>query len=331
MKDAKLKSFLLGSVMVGGLAVGATGCSQQEQDNDDSKVKTEVGSAKPQEDTYGNVALFEDSRSDIKFALAFVENYYPYIYWCGEAWTTGYGLTVLYNANGTYNRVTKNTKVPTIDEADVFKGRYLTHEILPDIQNYVTVPMDENTLIAACALRYCIGRKNFRQSEFLKQLNAGKTGAELATTLTGWRQQQGVLNRMYFFAALMAGEIEYSDLLNLRAEGCYNLEPEDIVVYRKGQPKCDKCGFYEWDFSKIQKNLEKAKQPRTVPLSLGGGKRVSVECKPVQEIVPDYIWQEVNDRKEHNNKTIWIVGLLVGAAAVRYGRKKYLTYKQKHR
>ena len=81
MKDTKLRNFLLGSILVGGLATGVAGRSQKGQDKDDyDKVKTEVGSAKPQEDTYGNVALFESSRSDIKFALAFVENYYPYIY-----------------------------------------------------------------------------------------------------------------------------------------------------------------------------------------------------------------------------------------------------------
>ncbi len=340
MKDTKLRNFLLGSILVGGLATGVAGCSQKGQDkDDDDKVKTEVGSAKPQEDTYGNVALFESSRSDIKFALAFVENYYPYIYWCGEAWTTGHGLTVLYNANGTYNKVTRNTQVPTLDESDVFKGRYLTREVLPDIKNCVTVSMDENTLLAACALRYCIGSSNFKKSAFLRDLNAGKTGSALAKTLTGWRQQDGVPNRMYFFAALMCGEIDYADLLDLRAEGCYNLKYTDMFVYRKGQPKSDKQGFYEWDFSKIKENLQKAKDPRTVCLNLGKKKgHVKVECKPVKEIVPEYIWQEVNDKvaREKRKNTAKTVGFIaLGAlglgAAIAYKRKQQLMQRQRHR
>ncbi|MFQ6739642.1 MAG: glycoside hydrolase family protein [Alphaproteobacteria bacterium] len=332
MKDTKLRNFLLGSILVGGLATGVAGCSQKGQGKDDNNtIKTEAGSAKPQKDTYGNVALFENSRSDIKFALAFVENYYPYIYWCGEAWTTGHGLTVLYNSNGTYNKVTKNTKVPTLEESDVFKGRYLTYEILPDIKNCITVPMDENTLIAACALRYCIGGANFKKSAFLKQLNAGKTGGALAKTLTGWRQQAGVPNRMYFFAALMCDEIKYADLLDLCAEGCYNLTYKDMFVYRNGQPKCDRKGFYEWDFSNIKENLHKAKQPRIVSLNLGKKKgHVKVKCEPVKEIVPEYIWQEVNDlaaREKHKNtsKTVGLIALgALGYGAYLYRRKKYM-------
>ena len=237
--------------------------------------------------------------------MAFVENYYPYIYWCGEAWTAGHGLTILYNADGTYKKVNKNTPVPTIKESDVYKGRYLTREILPDVIKYVKVPMDENTLIAACVLRYCIGGQNFRKSAFLKQLNAGKKGKELSKTLTGWRQQEGVLNRCYFFAALMEGKIEYNDLLYLRAEGCYNLLYKDTVVYVNGKPKCDKNGFYEWDFSNISANLEKAKMPRTASLKFERGrkgKRVKVECKLVKEIVPDYIWQEVSSSVNQTQK-----------------------------
>lgn len=338
MKDTKLRNFLLGSILVGGLATGVAGCSQKGQDkDDDDKVKTEVGSAKPQEDTYGNVALFESSRSDIKFALAFVENYYPYIYWCGETWTTGHGLTVLYNANGTYNKVTRNTQVPTLEESDVFKGRYLTREVLPDIKNCVTVPMDENTLLAACALRYYIGSSNFKKSAFLRDLNAGKTGVMLANTLTGWRQQDGMPNRMYFFAALMCGAIDYADLLDLRAEGCYNLKYKDMFVYRNGQPKIDKQGFYEWDFSKVRENLKKAKQPRTVCLNLGKKKgRVKVDCKPVKEIVPEYIWQEVNDKvtrekRKNTSKTVGLItlGALGLGAAIAYKRKRQLM--QRHR
>lgn len=353
MNKTNIKKFLLGSILVGGLTSGLSGCATKEQDNDDdNQEKTEVVSTKPQNDPHGNVALFEQSRSEIKFALAFVENYYPHIYWCGEAWTAGHGLTILYNADGTYKKVTQNTKVPTLEESDKFKGRYLTHEILPDIKKHIKVPMDKNTLIAACALRYCIGGKNFRKSSFVKQLNAGVTGAELAKTLTGWRKQDGIPNRMYFFAALMAGTIDFSDLLHLRAEGCYNLSHKDIFVYSDKKPKCDKNNYYEWDFSKIQSNIEKAKQPRNVTLNLSNGKKTVITCKPVKDIVPEYIWQEVSNgnascpqfteantttpEKENScnpfgSMALGALGGALGTAAAIYGRKKYLTQKQKRR
>jgi tetratricopeptide (TPR) repeat protein len=305
---AKLKKLLfVGGIA--GLSLGSVSCSSDKENQDDSQgTKTEVQVSDADKVVQDNVALFEASRSDIKFALAFVENYYPYIYWCGEAWTTGHGLTVLYNADGTYKKVTKNTSVPSITESDVFKGRYLTHEVLPDIKNCIKVPMDEPTLIAACVLRYCIGHNNFKKSQFVKQLNAGKTGAELAKTLTGWRKQEGVPNRCYFFAAIMAGKMQFSDLLDLRAEGCYNLTWKDIFVYGKnGEPKVDKNGFCEWNFEKLPANLRKAKNPRVVPLNLGDKKQVRVNCCPTKEIVPDYIWQEVCEHCAGNKNTLLVI------------------------
>lgn len=294
----KFKKFLFGASLVGGLTVGASSCQNKDKDDKDTETaKTEVEIKNQEDDKYGNIALFEACRSDVKFALAFVENHYDYVYWCGEAWTTADGLTILYNADGSYKKVTKDTKVPNFDEADVYKGRYMTFEILPDIENCITVPMDKETLITACILRYCIGHTNFKNSSFVKQLNAGKNGADLAKTLTGWRQQQGVPNRLYFFAALMSGKMQYSDLLNLRAEGCYNLTWKDIFVYSENnKPKQDANGFYEWDFSNIINNLEKAKQPRQVKLKLEkvkDGKTVNIDCKLVKEIVPEYVLNDV--------------------------------------
>jgi len=289
----KTQQIILGTMLLGSLVA----CSPRE-DNGDQDEEQQSTESTVQNDQYGNIALFEASRSKIKFALAFVENYYPYIYWCGEAWTTGHGLTILYNADGSSKKVTQNTPIPTLEQSDVYKGRYLTHEILPDIKSCIKVPMDENTMITACVLRYCLGHSNFVKSQFVKQLNAGKKGAELAKTLTGWRKQEGVINRCYFFAALMSGKIQYSDLLDLRAEGCYNLVWQDMLVFRNGNPVQDADGFCTWDFSKIQANLQKAKNPRTVSLNLGRKRgRVKVDCKVVREIVPDYIWQEVSNGK----------------------------------
>lgn len=332
MKEANLRKFLLGSILTCGLTAGAHTCCAQKTEKDDEWHKTEIdSSAVQQKDIYGNTELFEKSRSKIKFALAFVENYYPYIYWCGEAWTTGHGLTVLYDTNGTYKSVTPSTQIPTLQESDMYEDRYLTYEVLQDIKNCVTVSMDESTLLAACVLRYCIGGPNFRVSEFLKQLNAGKTGVELAKTLTGWRQQAGVPNRCYFFAGLMVGAIEFEDLLDLRAEGCYALNYRDMFVHHKGRPKSDANGFYEWDFSKVQENLSKAKRPRTVCLKLGKKKGfVLVRCKLAQEIVSQSVWDDVNNRQvlpaEHKNTRPPIgpivLGVLGAGAALTYYRKK---------
>ncbi len=114
----------------------------------------------------------------------------------------------------------------------------------------------------------------------------------------------------------MAGEIEYSDLLDLRAEGCYNLEYEDMLVYESKEikkngtkktvkvVKQDADHFYEWDFSKVKNNLEKAKKPRTVRLNLGKGKTVAVECKLAKDIVPDYVWQDVSDGAKSSQECV---------------------------
>ena len=315
MKNFNVRDFLLGAALVGGLSLGLKHCGTGDKDAKEPADSTE----KRITDPYGNIELFENSRSDIKFALAFVENYYPYIYWCGEAWTTGHGLTVLYNADGTHTAVTPDTKVPTLEQSDVYKGRYLTFEVLKDVKTLVKVPMDENTLLAACVLRFCIGGKNFAKSSFLEQLNAGATGAELAKTLTGWRKQQGVPNRCYFFAAILAGKIDYSELLSLRAEGCYNLTWNDIFVYEKGEPKMDKNGFCEWDFSKLQTNLAKAKQPRTVGLNLGKTKgHINVKCERTKDIVPAYIWQEVSDNARRQANKNRMLSMNAANAAATY-------------
>lgn len=298
MNKSNLKKFMLGTVIVGGMMTALLHRDHQPSDEGDDQAppKKEIAPTKtPATDPYNNVALFNASRSHIKFALTFVENYYEYVYFCGKAWTTGSGLTILYNADGTSRKVTPKTKVPNISESDVFVGRYLTFETLSDIQKYVTVPMDQNTLLAVCVFRYCVGSKGFRKSLFLKKLNAGKTGAELAKTLTRWRQDKGVLKRCYFFAALLENKITFDDLLPLRTEGCYNLDLQDIVVHYKGKPKIDKNDFYEWDYSKLQKNLKKAKNHRATTLNLGNGKKVTVKCKLVKETVPDYIWQDVTN------------------------------------
>lgn len=288
-----------------GMLMGVPSCSTRDSESDDSEDdRTELvitGTDKSSVEKY-NTELFESLRSKIKFGLAFVENYYPYIYKDGGGTlTTGHGLTVLYEPNGTYKKVTKDTPVPSLSESDRYKGRYMTIEILKDIQKYVKVPMDENTMIATCVFRYCIGGKNFKQSEYLKQLNNGKTGAELTPYLTGFRQQKGVLKRLYFFAALMEGEIEFSDLLDLRTEGCYNIESWEGLV-----SNVDK-NFYSWNFQNIDNYLEIAKKERIVSTRVWDANaekfvKIRHECKLVKDIVPEYIYNEVSGKKLKKTK-----------------------------
>ena len=295
MNKSKIRDFLLGATLLGGLVGGGMAISKHSKNvkKDKEKAKTEIVSTptqKPEQydanDPYGNIAVFEGARNKIKFALAFVENYAPVAYDDGTGkWTVGYGLTILYNADGSSRSVKKGEKC-TIEQADVYKDRYLTHDILPDIKKYIKVPMDENTMIATCVFRYCIGGKNFRKSQYLQQLNAGTRGEDLAKYLTGYRAQRGLMNRNYFFAALMSGYLEYDELLDLRAEGCYNLLSADMARWNTKSKRyiVDKDKLAMWDFSYLPEKLEKAKRTRRSKIG---------ECKFVSEIIPEYVMQNL--------------------------------------
>ena len=82
---ANLKNILFGTALAGGLVFGAPACSSMNKEEKESnKQKTEAEATPVSQDTTvsgHNVALFDSCRSDIKFALALCENYYPYIYW----------------------------------------------------------------------------------------------------------------------------------------------------------------------------------------------------------------------------------------------------------
>ncbi len=295
MNKTKIKNFILGTTLIGGMVnFGAgviRGTRDKDKDKDDNNTEippiqsTDTASNNMNynvNDPYGNVALFESARSKIKFALAFVEGFSSTAYTDkkeGGTWTVGHGLTILYNDDGTHTRVTKTSKC-TLDESDVFKNRYLTNEILPDIQKCITVPIDENTLVATCVFRYCVGHSNFKKSTYLKNLNAGKSGADLARYLTGFRRQKGVLKRLYFFAAIMSDKLEFRDLLDLHAEGCYDLLLPDVVMCNsKDNILTDDEGMATWNFAALDNNLLRAQQ---------FGDR-----KFTKEIVPDYIWADV--------------------------------------
>ena len=354
MTDTRLRNFLFGTVLAGGLATGAASCNHKDvKEPEPEEPKTEIRKDTVQaqdtvrvqimpeinsDDPYGNIALFKATYSKIKFALALVENYYPYTYNDNKGkgtWTTGEGLTHLRDANGKVTKVTENTPAVTAIESDVYKGRFLTSGILPVIKK-VKKPMDENTLIAACVLGYCVGPSKLASSSFLKQVNVGANGAELTKYLTLYHKQGGVPKRLYFFAALIENQIQWADLLNLRAEGCYNLGWKDIFVYDTNNVIKTLPGkLYEWDYTNIKANLEKAKKKRSSTLYIKGGQKVTIECQLAREFVPDYVWFEVSsDVKETDaDKTEKIIDFTFARTSFWYAeqnniKQKYQTQKK---
>lgn len=289
-------------------------CSQKDKEpKDGEKSRTELTVSDFNSVSEYNAALFENCRSDIVFTLFFVENCYPYAYNDGTGhWTVADGLTKLFNEDGTsYVDVTSDTKPLTKEEAEIYTMRFLKFEIWPIIKN-INVPMDRNTMISTCTFGYCIGADGFKQSNYLKYLKAGKSGKDLGRALSGYRTPQGLLQRWYFLAALLSDKIEFDDLLNLRADGCYNLKTTDIVACRKDEKgnykkikgkygwiyevDSDKDGFCKWNFSHVDAQLKKAKEPMLpVKLSIKGGKTALVPRQLVKDIVPDYVWSEVSD------------------------------------
>ena len=327
---ANWKTLFYGTLMAGSVATGMSGCSNKDKEpKDNEKARTELTVSDFNSVSEYNAALFENCRSDIVFTLFFVENCYPYAYNDGTGhWTVADGLTKLFNEDGTsYVDVTSDTKPLTKEEAEIYTMRFLKFEIWPIIKN-INVPMDRNTMISTCTFGYCIGADGFKQSNYLKYLKAGKSGKDLGRALSGYRTPQGLLQRWYFLAALLSDKIEFDDLLNLRADGCYNLKTTDIVACRKDEKgnykkikskygwiyevDSDKDGFCKWNFSHVDAQLKKAKEPMLpVKLSIKGGKTALVPRQLVKDIVPDYVWMEVSDQsgKTLVRKPLYEVGI----------------------
>lgn len=293
----KVQKILIGTMFLSSLAA----CSPKEDGNGQNAEQptTEVAQADP----YGNIALFEASRRKIKFSLAFVENFYDFTYYCGK-WAKGYGITVVYDENGKERDVCPG-ETCTMASANIDMDRYLTYSCLKSIREDVKVPLDENTLLTACVIQYCIGPTCFRNSSFLKALNNGAKGKDLVKWLTLYRNDPGVVKRCYFFAAMVCGKMEFPDLLDVCAGGCYNLWQSDILqcqtIGRTDNIKnikkdADDCGI--WNFDNLQQNLATVKKPSTeyVTIAIEPQKKTKKrECQFVRDIVPDSIWNDVSN------------------------------------
>lgn len=259
-------------------------------------------------DPLGHVRMFSRCHDAIKTSLAFAENFADKAFKDGVGVPTiGYGCTYYLDENGNGSRQTTPVKMGdtmTVEEADVQKERYLQFEILQQIQENVKVPMDEATMVATCNFAYVIGSTNFRKSEYLKALNKGETGEDLARYLTGYRVQKGLLSRFYFMGALLKGDMKVSDLMDLTAEGCYNLKPKDVCVYEGRKLKLDKDGFAYFRFDNLENNLNKAKKTRYSAACRGK------ECPKVKDILPQSVIDGVAEM-EKSGTYAGVVGDLI--------------------
>lgn len=286
------------ATMLGATITAAVYSAFQIKDNIEQKKEI------PDKNPLNHAQMFSRCHDAIKVSLAFAENFAPNAFKDGVGVPTiGYGCTYYLDENGNgslqTSPVKKGDKI-TKEEANVQKERYLQFEILKQIQENVKVPMDEATTIATYNFAYVLGSTNFRKSEYLKALNEGKKGAELAKYLTGYRQQKGLLPRFYFMGALLNGKLKTSDLLNLTAEGCYNLSVKDVCYHKGNKLLLDEEGFASFNYDKLADNLQKACKTRRSKAC--GNKK----CPTVNEILP----QSVIDGVLQMEKSRTYTGLL---------------------
>lgn len=257
------------------------------------------------QDPLGHIRMFSRCHDAIKTGLAFSENFAEEAFKDGKDYPTiGYGCTYYIDENGVGDRKISSVKIGdtiTMEEANVQKERYLEFRGLKQIQEVVKVPMDERTTLATYNFAYVIGPEAFKNSEYLKALNSGKKGPDLVRYLTGFRKQKGLLSRFYFMGALLEDKIKTSDLFNLTAEGCYNLDIKDVCVHEKGKLKVDEDNFAEFDFDKLGKNMQKAAEPRR-STALNGRR-----CQKVKDILPESVIKgtlEMENSQEYKGRIL---------------------------
>lgn len=172
--------------------------------------------------------------------IALVEDFSDEVYFCGVAQTQAYGN--IYNEDGT--RITKDQKaisrtltaeflqsvdstkpiMQNIKEGTLKKGQqkptaYLEKEVYPILDKYVKNPekVESNVLLGTVLFMYNIGAPAFINSEYLKDLNDGKRGIELAKKMTGFRSiggdfSKGLLKREWVAGAFIVNsEIKVND------------------------------------------------------------------------------------------------------------------------
>ena len=244
-----------------------------------------------------NKQVFLDNINEIKTVLCFMENFASEAFLDGKGVPTiGYGCTYLIDENGKGDRdisPIKENMTMTKSEADVQKARYLTFRVLPQILRDIKCPLDKETLIATTSFMYVIGPEAFRKSSYLKALNQGIKGNKLARFMLGFAKDKGVIKRNLFAHYLINKTLKPVDFLDLRTEGCYNLDVEDCCYMKDSCVKRDKNGLGLFRKDDVAANIAKAKKPRSSVIG---------KCKLVREVLPAKVVQAVlkNAQKQQN-------------------------------
>lgn len=244
-----------------------------------------------------NVQVFDESLNEIKTVLCFMENFSSKAFKDGKGVPTiGYGCTYLLDENGRGNRkispVEMGTEM-TMEEAVEQKDRYLIHRVKNQILEDIKVPLDKNHMIATTSFMYVIGPNAFKKSGYLKAMNKGVQGEELARYMLGFAKDKGVIKRNWFAAQILAGKMKPVDFLDLRAEGCYTLDVEDCCKMNGNRVWRDENGLGVFYLDSLNNNINLAKKARVSP-KIGS-------CRLVHEILLPEIVEAVKNNARQDS------------------------------
>ena len=243
-----------------------------------------------------NAQLFDDSLNEIKTVLCFMENFASKAFKDGKGVPTiGYGCTYLLDENGRGNREISPIKMGmqmSMEECAEQKDRYLMHRVKNQIVEDVNVPLEKKDIIATTSFMYVIGPNAFKKSSYLKAMNEGVKGEELARYMLGFAKDKGVVKRNWFAAQIMTEKLKPADFLNFRAEGCYTLDLEDCCIMNGDKVQRDENGLGTFLSDCFEENIKKAKKERYSVIG---------ECKLVRDILPKETVHAVLNNTQQND------------------------------
>ena len=238
-----------------------------------------------------NAQVFDNSLNEIKTVLCFMENFSPKAFKDGKGVPTiGYGCTYLLDENGRGNREISPVKMGmqmSMEECAEQKDRYLMHRVKNQIMEDVKVPLDKEHMIATTSFMYVIGPNAFKKSSYLKAMNDGIKGEELARYMLGFAKDKGVVKRNWFAAQIMSGKLKPADFLNFRTEGCYTLEMEDCCIMNGDKVQRDENGLGTFLTDCFEDNIAKAKKQRSSVIG---------DCRLVRDVLPKNIVNAVLEK-----------------------------------
>lgn len=260
---------------------------------DEPKTKQEIAAH--------NKQIFLDNINEIKATLCFMENFAANTYLDGnDVPTIGYGSTYFIDEKGegdwSTSKVKKGMKI-SMREADVQKERYLKFKVLPQMIKDVKVPLSPEEMIAASSFAYNVGPGGFKRSKFLKAMNNGVKGKNLARCMFDAKKNNpGLVKRNLFAYYIMQKKVKVADLLDMRTEGCYSLELHDCCATKDNAVKWEKDGLATFREDNIVANIAKAKKARSSVIG---------KCKLVKEVLPDKVVRAIlNNAKQQKNLNV---------------------------